>query len=246
MSLVVQIETSSPRPGRRFEPVQERALHAAATAACHSLPGAARGLVVIPEFSGPIGIPDFTAFIGDAGDLIRRQRLSVPATTNEIDAGILSVAHVQRPRTAASMAQSLNWPLSTIAGRLRGLVLRGSLLEPTPGRFVRPAELSARGRLYAVEAKVDDWRSGLRQVRTYRVWADAYVLVMAKVAERALGQLTDEVTRDRGGLVVDGEWILRPRIGRLSAHRKLQAWEMFANASRCGLEAPALAPGVHA
>jgi hypothetical protein len=235
VTYALQVETSFPRAGRRFEPIRERALHGDALAAAESLSGASRGLVVVPEFSGPIGIPDFTAYVGDVDALRARQSAPVSPIVNEIDAGVLSVAHVRRPSSAEDLAQAIGWPTAIVASRLRRLARAGALQEVRPSRFVRAPELQPSGRLYAVEAKVGDTRSALRQARSYRVWADGYVIVMTAVSARALEDLRGEVLRDRGGLVIDGRWIARPRIGRVSAARRLQAAEMFASATRGGL-----------
>jgi hypothetical protein len=235
VTYALQVATSVPRAGRRFEPIRERELHGDALAAAESLPGASRGLVVVPEFSGPIGIPDFTAYVGDVQSLRARQFAPVSPIVNEIDAGVLSVAHVRKPSSADDLAQAIGWPTATVASRLRRLVVAGALFEVAPRRFVRAGELQPSGRLWAIEAKVGDTRSALRQARTYRVWADGYVIVMTDVSVRALEDLRNEVLRDRGGLVLDGRWMVRPRIGRVSATRRLQAAEMFASATRGGL-----------
>lgn len=246
MAYALEVATSTPRPGRRFEPVQERELHQDALGAVQGLPGASRGLVVVPEFAGPFGIPDFTAYVGEIDRIRRRQDLDVLPVVNEIDAGILSAAHMKRPSSAQELAQTLDWPLDSIRDRVRGLSRRGALIEATPDRYVRPEPLEPGGRLYAVEAKVDDWRSALRQVRTYRVWADSYVLVMGPLSESAHLALTAEVRRDRGGLMVSGRWIVRPLLGNTAVRRRIQAWELLAAATRAGLDDPALAAPVHA
>lgn len=243
---MLEVATSSPRAGRRFEPVQERELHRDALAAVRDLPGANRGLVVIPEFAGPLGIPDFTAFVGDIDRIRHRNRLDVQSVVNELDAGIVSVTHLRRPSSAQAIADALGWPLQTVAGRVRSLVRRRVLLEVSTSRYVRPEALKPVGRLFAIEAKVDDWRSGLRQVRTYRVWADSYVLVMGELSERVESDLTAEVRKDNGGLVIAGRWRVRPRIGQVAARRRVQAWEMFTRAARNGLDDPPFALRVHA
>lgn len=219
-------------------------LHNVALWAAEGIPGASRGLVVVPEFAGPIGVPDFTAFIGSPSDLFRRQALDVPPVVNDIDAGILSVTHVRRLSDVRDLASALGWPVATLARRIRRLVLTGALIEVRPGMYVRPTEIDARGRLYAIETKIDDWAKALRQGRTYRVWADAYVLVMSGLSERTAESLLTEVRRDRGGLVVDGKWLARPRLGQTSEWRRLQAVERFAAVTESGLRDPALASGV--
>ncbi len=231
----LHVETSLPHAGRRFEPIRERELHGDALLAAESLSGASRGLVVVPEFSGPIGIPDFTAYIGDVQKLRVRQRSHIAPIVNEIEAGIVSVAHVRKPSSIDDLASAIGWPRATIAGRLRRLVSAGAVREVGKERFVRAPELQPSGRLYAIEAKVGDSRSALRQARTYGVWADGYVIVMTDVSARALEDLRSEVLRDSGGLMVDGQWFARPRIARISARRRLQAAELFASATRHGL-----------
>lgn len=245
MAYALEIATSNPRAGRRFEPVQERELHQDALAAAQGLPGASRGLVVVPEFAGPIGIPDFTAYVGNIDRILGRHRLDVAPVLNELEAGVVSSAHVRRALSAADLAAAQGWPTSAISDRLRGLVRRGALIEVGADRYVRPDALEPGGRLYAIEAKVEDWRSAIRQVRTYRVWADSYVLVMGQISDRALTSLVAEVRRDRGGLMVAGRWVVRPRLGHTTERRRVQAWELFASATRAGLTDPTLAVPVH-
>lgn len=93
------------------------------------------------------------------------------------------------------------------------------------GRLRRPTELTCGGRVFAVEAKLTDWRRALRQVRTYQVWADAYVLVMGELSPAALTAVTAEVRADRGGLHVGGAWVLQPRLTRLPPPDRLWASE---------------------
>ena len=195
----------------------------------------------MPEFAGPIGVPDFTAYVGPTSNLFDRHAIGVPPVAGDIDAGIVSVTHVGRPRDVHEIAAAIGWPLSRIVPRIRRLVDVGALIEPRPGTYVRPAAIDASGRLYAVEAKIEDWRKALRQVRTYRIWADAYVLVMTGLSDRTRGALLAEVKRDRGGLVVDGEWLTRPRIEITDGWRRLQALELFAASTESGLRRPALA-----
>lgn len=234
----LHVETSVSRPGRRFEPIRERELHADALSAAEGIPGAARGLIVVPEFAGPIGIPDFTAFVGNVAALRARQALAVTSVINEIDAGILAAAHVRRASSVADLAGALGWPSTTILPRMRKLTTTGAIIEVNRDRYVRHPEIQPQGRLYAIEAKVEDWRAALRQARTYQVWADAYVIVMTGLSARTQESLLTEVRRDRGGLVVDGRWVTRPRLASVAAHRQLQAAEMFAAATRAGLQRP--------
>lgn len=245
MAYALEIATSNPRAGRRFEPIQELELHQNALAAAQDLPGASRGLVVVPEFAGPFGIPDFTAYVGNVEHLVHRHRLDIAPVIHELEAGVVASAHVRRASSAAQLASAQDWPVAAISGRLRSLVRRGALIEVGTDRYVRPDALEPGGRLYAIEAKVEDWRSALRQVRTYRVWADSYVLVMGRISARAQAALEAEVVHDRGGLMVKGRWVVRPRLGFTAARRRVQAWELFAAATKEGLDDPSLTLPVH-
>jgi len=245
VAYVLEIANSNPRAGRRFEPVQELELHGDAMLAARGLPGANRGLIVVPEFAGPIGIPDFTAYVGDVERLRRRHRLDVPPVLNELDAGVVASAHRRRPLGAEELASAQGWPSSAISERMRGLVRGGALIRVGEDRYVRPDAMEPGGRFYAIEAKVNDWRAALRQVRTYRIWADSYVLIMGQISLRAEEALESEVRHDRGGLMIAGRWVVRPRLGQTAERRRLQAWESFAAATRTGLDNPALTLGVH-
>lgn len=217
--------TSRPRAGRRFEPSHELALLGPAVQACAQLPGAHRGLTVISEMTGPIGIPDLTAVVGPALPLAARSAIKVPPLLNQLDAGVVAAAHPQQGRSTASLARVLQWPEPTVRRRIAHLVHLGALQEARPGRFVRPEHLRPVGRLYAVEAKVSDWRQALRQARGYSVWADSYVLVMGPLSERAQAPLLEQTSQDGAGLVVQGRWLTRPRVHRLPPARRLWAAE---------------------
>ncbi|MDJ0378916.1 hypothetical protein [Cryobacterium sp. PH31-L1] len=222
------MDTAVSRAGRRFEPQQERELHGAALSAAKSLPSARRGLTVVRELNGPIGIPDFTALTGDPSQILERHAAPIPPITNEIDAGIVAALNATTGRPVEWIARQLGWPPTTVQRRIVSLLRLGAIKGVGNQRFVRDARLGTLGRVYAIEAKVDDWTSALKQVRTYRVWADAYVLVMGPLSDRVLTRLTPEVRHDRGGLVVDGTWVLRPRLGHVAPARRIQAAEAFA------------------
>ena len=222
---MVRVTTSRPRHGRRFEPSHELELVPSALQACRALPGAHRGLAVIAEMTGPWGIPDFTALVGREEDLHQRLLLPVPPLLHEVDAGVVAAAHSRTPRSAAQLASLVGWPEATVQRRLGALIRSGALTATTAERYIRPAALQPLGRLYAVEAKVRDWRKALRQVRSYAVWADSYVLVMGRLSAAASQELLREVTTDQGGLVIDGKWVRRPAVRRLPPAKRLWAAE---------------------
>jgi hypothetical protein len=234
--------TSAPRAGRRFEPTHELALHDTALVACSSLPGAHRGVHVIREMAGPIGIPDLTALVGEPWKLQARLALNVPPVLNQIDVAIISEVHANVPRSSQALANALGWSIDTITRRLPGLVRVGALIPRRADRYVRPAELAPVGRLYAIEAKIRDRGAAIQQARTYGAWADSYVLVMGPLGKRPLELLLDDVNLDQGGLLVDGRWIRRPTMRSLVHRRRLWSAEHFVAAARQGDYQPSVLP----
>jgi hypothetical protein len=243
MNAVPVLQTSRPRAGRRFAPTHELALVEPALAACRQLPGAAGHLLVLQEMTGPIGIPDLTALVGDESLIGSRLTLRVPPLLHQVDAAVAAVAHPSRARSAGTLARMLNWPEDTVSRRLSALLKVGALTEVKSNRFVRPGELQPLGRLYAVEAKVANWSQALRQARSYSVWADAYVIVLGSLSQRSAVQLHQEVTMDRGGLIVAGRWVRRPAVRKLSRARRLWAAEHLV-AALLGPSSPSFARSV--
>jgi hypothetical protein len=225
LSSVELRETSRPRPGRRFAPTHERELFGPAVDACKRLPKARSGLLIVQELSGPIGIPDFTALVGAEDHLNARLSIEVPPLLNRVDVAVMASVSTSAGRTTQAISAILRWPEETIARRIPWLLRVGALREVARARYVRPPEVRPLGRIYAVEAKVRDWRRALRQVRTYSVWADSYVLVMGPLSSDSCERLAEEVRSDKGGLVVNHRWITRPMLGRLSPAGRLWAAE---------------------
>jgi hypothetical protein len=221
------LDSSRPRPGRRFEPIHELVLHERAAELSVGLRGASKGLVLVRELAGPIGVPDLTALIGDPGPLEARLALEVLPLLNEIDAAIAAAAYPHTPRSPAAMARMLGWPEETILRRVPGLLRSGALLRSGEQTFTRPEALRPVGQIVAIEAKLKDWRGALAQARGYGVWADNYVVVMGTLAPRLFGQLRDEVARDSAGLVIDGRWVVRPRKREIARSKRVWASEHF-------------------
>jgi short subunit dehydrogenase-like uncharacterized protein len=220
------------RPGRRFPPDAERQLERAAKRAARELPDADAGLLALREFHAPFGVPDLTVIVGDASARRSRLRLRVPPVLNEIDAGLVATASDIQPVSPRQLAQRLSWSLASVTRRLPSVLRSGALREVTPERYIRPAALQPVGTIFAVETKLNDWRRALTQCRTYRTWADSYVLVMPKVSSEAMTVLSREVRRDRGGLFIDQEWVVYPRTTRLARARRLWASEHVIAACR--------------
>jgi hypothetical protein len=224
-------ESKRPRAGRRFLPVAEKELRADALRAVNGIPGAHRDVVVFQEVSGPFGIPDFVAVVASPTLLQDRVALSVPPLLNEVDAGIVAHASGGAGRGVETLATRLGWGVETVERRLPGLLKSGALRDLGRNRYVRPSALVPVGRLYAIETKVRDFRRALRQARTYALWCDNYVIVMRSLSEASLGEAAEAVARDRGGLVIAGQWAQRPGSRRLRPAQRLWGSEHLAAAT---------------
>jgi hypothetical protein len=220
------------RPGRRFQPAEETALFESAKHAAAQLPGADAGVLGLTELHAPFGIPDFTVVVGDSGPRRARLRLRVPPLLNEVDAGIASVTPSESFASARQIAGRVGWPIATVERRLPGLLRTRALREVRSGRFSRPAALDPIGTVYAIELKIDDWRRALVQCRTYRTWADSYVLIMQRVPGSSLTELRQNVRRDGGGLIIGEDWLVSPRVVKLPRSRRLWTSEHVVAACR--------------
>ncbi len=211
------------RGGARFQPVHERRLISDARAVLNDLEQS-DGLLALTEFNSPFGVPDVTAVVGGGAEKTRRLRCQIPALLNEIDAGIVSAASSTTPHSARQLAYYLRWPAGSVKRRVPGLLASGALIESGSGLLAHPAIVSW-GELIAIELKIRDWRKALKQCRRYRLWANSYVLVVGQVPDVALEDLKQTVAADRGGLLVNGELLLRPRPSRHKPARSLWATE---------------------
>ena len=221
------MDSARPRAGRRFEPIQEVELEKDALLAARSLPGAHRGLSIIREAAGPFGVPDLLVLVGPPALLAQRRELEVPPLLNQIDAGIVSAAAPQAPRSVEVLARRLGWSGETVARRVPSLVRCGALIQTSSGLLLRPAALVPTGRLYAVETKVKNWRRAVQQARTYSGWCDSYLIVMPTLSVGSLSQLSEAVAYDSGGLVTDGRFVARPKIRPRPATQRLWGAEHF-------------------
>ena len=220
------------RGGRRFEAIHELELEPDAVEAAASLPGAHRGVVVVREMAGPFGVPDLVAVVGSPAGLEQRLALPVPPLLNQIDAGVVAASAPRAPRSAETLARRVGFPLHSVQRRLPELTRVGALMRTGPTGYVRPQALQSVGRLYAIETKVKDWRRALRQARTYGLWCDSYILVMASLGSGSLTTVVDAVVRDGAGLVVAGQWVKRPRLGERSPAQRLWGSEHLVAAMR--------------
>jgi len=195
---------------------------------------------VIAEMPGPVGLPDLVA-VPITPRLAMRLQLPCAPLLAWGDARLAAACSVSRALSAKSLARRVDAEEPSIRRRLRRQVTHGALIETPTGCFLRPVELQPVGRLYALEAKVDDWSAGLGQALRYGSWADASAAVMGRLPKepsRAMSQAAELGL----GLALGPRWLIRPRIRRLELAHRLWASE-FVVAALTGAARTSLSTG---
>jgi hypothetical protein len=237
MSSLRVLESGTSRGGRRFEASHEKLLYPSAIEAARSLPGAAAGVLVVPELHSPLGVPDFVAFVGADAAIERRLAAGVPPIVGPTDLALMAVLHENRGLSVATVSREVRMSSANVEARLRRLARAGAVDE-LGSAWVRNPALTPSGRVFAIEAKLKDWRKALQQSRGYRTWANNYVLVIGQIGPQATSDARGAVKADGGGLYIDGKWLAKPTSRAVSTLRQFEAFERLASAL---LPGPALA-----
>lgn len=232
-TLLTNIEEWSPAihtPGRRFQPQEESQLDPSLRRLAAKLPGAQSGVLVSAEFPGPEGIADLVAITKGTEALAARLELGGPAITSEADAAVAAAVSVHRTTTLATIVRVTGMSPAQAERRLRTLVAARLLREVGSG-FRRHPALAPVGHLYAFEAKVSDWRGGLRQAVRYVAWSDAASLVLLK-PPREIHSVQEMAARLKVGLAVEDRWLLRPALHPVAPGPRLLASERLLATAR--------------
>lgn len=214
------------KPGRRFEPMEERLLDEDLVALASKLPGAAKGLVLVREFAGGRGVADAVAVTGWQEPVRRRIALRLPPLDNETDCSVVAALSPNQTRTVGGIGKLLGMSGEQVVRRLRTLAVAG-YVEPRGSGYRRVLGLEPIGRAYALEGKVSDWQRGFGQALRYSTWCDAAAVVLLK-PPRNLWGARERCSKLRLGLAADGRWVVRPRIGRPHAGLRIAMSEQFA------------------
>jgi hypothetical protein len=210
------------RPGRRFAPTIEQQLGPVLRNLASRLPGAAAGVTVIAEMAGPSGLPDLVA-VPVSPQLAARLALPCLPLLTWSDARTAAACSITRAWSVSTLARRLDADEVALRRRLRRLVAQGAI-EASSSGFRRVPDLQPVGRLYALEAKVDDWSAGLSQALRYGGWADASAAVLGQLPRDCSKAVTQ--ASDLGlGLALGARWLVRPRLRRLALARRLWASE---------------------
>ena len=223
-SHIVLLTSALQLAGRRFEPTAEKSLDPALTIAASTLQVTRnRTTLVLTECALPFGVPDAVVIAIDDDAFQRRLDSGIPPVTAPAEVKMICAAR-RRACTADELiaATSLSAP---VARRYLQRLVDVGALRMAAKRYRASATLQPVGRIFALEAKVNDWRSGYEQCLRYGSHADGTALILPRVTERVRQPLLD-VTRPHGiGVFADGRWMQRPKMSKLTADRRLHASE---------------------
>ena len=215
------VEVSSQRPvlSPQFEPRAEAALSAALRQVAATLPGARSGVLAVEQFRAPWGVPDLVALA--PARLEKRLACAAPPLLSQPDCRLVAAAG--RGIDAAALVAAARVSPASADRYLRKLVAVGAL-NARGDRLRRSAGMVTLGRLWAIEAKVEEWQAGLAQAHRYRLWADGAVLVLGR-SRVPVEVIAADAGRYRVGVVVDGHWVARPKVALPDDATRLHASE---------------------
>ncbi len=225
VSMTLQVvRPSTSLGGRRFEPIDERSLHPFVRKVATALPGA-KHILLVPEMPSPLGLPDFVAAVNCGQWLASRMASGVPPVLSEIDCTVLSVLMPHRPLSVRTVANRLAWQTADIDSVLSRLTRSGAIQFTDGGSLVRHPAFSPTGTLYAIEAKVTGWQRAIRQGRSYRTWADNYIVVMGQLGQTATLRAQEALEHEGAGLYLPSGWLLKPQPRKQKFPQRLRGFE---------------------
>lgn len=225
MRRVTVVPPTSSLGGRRFEPQAELTLHKLAETAAETISSVVDDVMLVPEMPSPLGLPDFVALSGGRSWLEDRQAAGIQPILSEAECAVLAVLHPGQALSRETVARRSSWSLDALDPVVARLSRSGAIeLTPRGALRVNPL-LVPKGSIFALEAKVKDWRKAVLQGRAYRSWANNYVVVLGEVGplaeQRAVGRIRD----DGAGLFTSSGWMVRPRVRQPAPGRRLLGFE---------------------
>lgn len=193
----------------RFQPARERKLYPHVVEVSATVRGNPGDGVLIPEFVGPIGVPDFVLLLPDDDALRRRFDLTVPPLLREIDAAVVSALSYRYARGVDEVSERIGWRPSSIRRRVPDLRRSGALTVLGDGRMRTVEGLEPVGTIHSFEAKLRDWHSAVWQARKYGLWADYSTIVLGEDAPQS--RVDIRVAELGLGYVRCDRWQRRPR-----------------------------------
>lgn len=211
--------------GRRFEPQAEQRIHELAEPAASTLPGVSGDVLLIPEMPSPLGIPDFVALVDGQEWLHNRATTGIPPILAKGDCVVLAALYTKKNLSVPTIAKKIGWEYLEVKSVLTRLERIEAVKSTSGGAYhINPA-LIPQGSLIALEAKVKDWSKAISQGRSYRTWANNYVVLLGEVGDTAAQRAKYSIAQDRAGLFSTSGWVVRPRTRTPDASKRFRGFE---------------------
>lgn len=191
-----------------------------------------RKVIARQEFSAGTGIADVVMFSIDDEILAERLNRHKTALT---DYRILSTyLAIERgsAKSPAELSKMLNFSIKAINDNILPSLINAGLVEMENGMLYSIDTIIERSpvlKCVAIEAKVKDWKGGIRQACRYKEFADeTYLAIYKKHSTVALKNIELFKALDVGLLIVDNgnvEMIHQPNVGSFKAINRLLASE---------------------
>ncbi len=220
------LPTSLIRAGRPFLPAAERQLEPSLRSAAVRLTSGSRDAVMLPELPLPVGVPDMTAVVLNKGAVSRRIATGVPPILGFRKSAVVAACGARKPTTLQRLMAVTGVSERQTRDTVGDLVRSGALIRSGSG-WCRSEVIAPIGRVFALEAKVSDWRGGFAQSLKYSLYADSVTLVLGRIGSKAIDAARGACADQGVGLVVDGTWLVRPRLHKVPLARRLQCSEQI-------------------
>lgn len=178
----------------------------------------------MPEFAGPYGVVDLLAITYTGTRLIDRWRSGIPPFLGRLESRLVSAAPSGRAISLEALATRVGRSVQDVRRPVRNLLAAGALVSGDNTLYRRSPLVEPIGRLWALEAKVTDWRKGLGQATQYGLWADASAVVLGRLSVDP-DYLSLEARRLGIGVAIQSKWLVRPKLRRQSFEDRLWASE---------------------
>lgn len=216
-------------PPQAFRPTAELAVYPAVRELAFRFAGRWGGDVLLSEFTGPYGRVDFLLAVHDNSALEERRAAGLRPLSLLSEASVVAALSGRYARSVAEVSARSGAAANTVERVARVLARSGHVIVTDDGRYRRHAALRPVARTIALEAKVDDWKSALRQARTYALWSTWSVVVLDRLTNE--DALCTEARQFGIGVAQHDDIVVHPRIQPRVPHLQLFASESYIGAA---------------
>lgn len=136
-----------------------------------SLSAAQKGMDILEEFSAGTGIADLVFFKPNQKEIKKRLSRHIPSITDSRELKVIQSIQVVSRQTIDQIASNCKLPADTVERILSDLIDRSIVVKRQDQYKLTYQIRSSADRSIAIEAKIKDWRSGIKQALRYKEFA---------------------------------------------------------------------------